>query len=133
VTQIAGPGFARIAFTLGTLPLLLAFSIMLLVMMYMSAEVTALKSALANRGQVGFTLLYCDLDHFKRVNDRFGHGRGDEVLCQFANLATDAVRSVDYVARIGSRIISAGTGWRWRGSGHGCGATPLRSNAAPGH
>ncbi len=64
-------------------------------------DVLTQQQALANRGQVGFTLLYCDLDHFKRINDRFGHYRGDQVLCEFANLASEVVRSVDYVARIG--------------------------------
>ncbi|MCZ6854519.1 MAG: GGDEF domain-containing protein [Gammaproteobacteria bacterium] len=64
-------------------------------------EVLKRQKALADRGHVGFTLCYCDLDHFKRVNDRFGHPRGDKVLHDFADLAAGAVRSVDFVARIG--------------------------------
>lgn len=64
-------------------------------------EVLARQKALADRGHVGFTLCYCDLDHFKRVNDRFGHQRGDEVLKDFGALAEQVVRSVDFVARFG--------------------------------
>jgi diguanylate cyclase (GGDEF)-like protein len=64
-------------------------------------EVLARQKALADRGHVGFTLCYCDLDHFKRVNDRFGHQRGDDVLREFGTLADHVVRSVDFVARFG--------------------------------
>ena len=64
-------------------------------------EVLKRQKALADRGHVGFTLCYCDLDHFKQVNDRFGHLFGDRVLHDFADLAAGVVRSVDFVARIG--------------------------------
>jgi diguanylate cyclase len=64
-------------------------------------DVLTRQKALADRGNVGFTLCYCDLDHFKRINDRFGHQRGDDVLREFAGLAERVVRSVDYVARFG--------------------------------
>jgi diguanylate cyclase (GGDEF)-like protein/PAS domain S-box-containing protein len=42
-----------------------------------------------------------DIDHFKRVNDRFGHAAGDEVLRGFAQVAKSIVRERDLVARIG--------------------------------
>lgn len=42
-----------------------------------------------------------DLDHFKRINDRHGHGVGDEVLKRFAEQLTHGVREVDVVARWG--------------------------------
>ena len=59
------------------------------------------QKALADRATLGFTLCYVDLDHFKRVNDKFGHTRGDEVLKEFAEIAMKAVREEDIVARIG--------------------------------
>jgi diguanylate cyclase (GGDEF)-like protein len=42
-----------------------------------------------------------DIDHFKRVNDTYGHIAGDRVIQAFAKLALESVRSGDVVARIG--------------------------------
>ena len=42
-----------------------------------------------------------DLDHFKRVNDTFGHEIGDQVLVRVAGLLLDVVRRSDVVARTG--------------------------------
>jgi len=46
-------------------------------------------------------LIICDIDHFKRVNDNFGHQAGDEVLVAFAALLQRSGRSGDLVARYG--------------------------------
>lgn len=46
-------------------------------------------------------LLIMDLDHFKEVNDRYGHAVGDEVLKRFAALLRDHCRQSDLVARFG--------------------------------
>jgi two-component system cell cycle response regulator len=43
----------------------------------------------------------CDIDHFKKVNDTYGHAAGDEVLKQFAGILKDAAREVDRVGRYG--------------------------------
>ncbi len=59
------------------------------------------QKALADRGTLAFALCYVDLDHFKRVNDLFGHQQGDEVLKAFADIARKVVREEDFVARIG--------------------------------
>jgi diguanylate cyclase (GGDEF)-like protein len=59
------------------------------------------QKALADRGTLAFALCYVDLDHFKRVNDLFGHKQGDEVLRAFADIARKVVREEDFVARIG--------------------------------
>ncbi len=42
-----------------------------------------------------------DIDHFKRVNDRYGHPTGDNVLRELAGRALRNVRSVDLVGRLG--------------------------------
>jgi len=46
-------------------------------------------------------LLTLDIDHFKRVNDSFGHNAGDQVIKAVATALLDSVRPMDLVARVG--------------------------------
>ncbi|MFC5571144.1 diguanylate cyclase domain-containing protein [Lysobacter yangpyeongensis] len=46
-------------------------------------------------------LMYLDVDHFKRINDTWGHAVGDKVLCSFAERLSRCVRVIDLVARLG--------------------------------
>lgn len=46
-------------------------------------------------------LLVLDIDHFKKINDTYGHAAGDEVLREIARRLADTVRPMDVVARLG--------------------------------
>ena len=53
------------------------------------------------RSTTGLSVLFCDLDRFKPVNDRLGHAGGDAVLVEVANRLRASVRAADFVARLG--------------------------------
>jgi two-component system, cell cycle response regulator len=55
----------------------------------------------ASRSGGDLSILYMDLDHFKLVNDKFGHAVGDAVLRMFADRVRKAVRRVDVLIRRG--------------------------------
>ena len=48
-----------------------------------------------------FSLVFLDLDHFKDINDSYGHARGDEVLIEFARRVMDDLRTTDTLFRYG--------------------------------
>lgn len=47
------------------------------------------------------SILHLDLDHFKSINDAFGHGAGDSVLLHVARILQSSVRPTDHIARVG--------------------------------
>lgn len=64
-------------------------------------EVLEHQKALADNQIYPFSVCYVDLDHFKRINDQYGHDMGDRVLRQFAEHTLDNLREGDYLARLG--------------------------------
>jgi two-component system cell cycle response regulator len=63
--------------------------------------------ATAVRFERPFSVLMMDLDHFKRVNDTYGHQRGDAVLVEFARRVNDVLREIDTFARYGGEEFVA--------------------------
>lgn len=61
--------------------------------------------AYSNRHEAPFSVMIIDIDHFKEVNDRHGHGVGDIVLTDVVELITSTVRDEDIVARYGGEEI----------------------------
>ncbi len=77
----------------------------------------------ASRFAQPFSIILIDADHFKQVNDRYGHQAGDEVLQQLANILISNTRKVDTVGRWGGEeflVICPGT--------DGAGARQLAEN-----
>jgi diguanylate cyclase (GGDEF)-like protein len=67
--------------------------------------------ALQARRREPVSVLMFDLDHFKSINDRFGHPLGDEVLRTFANAIGSSLRAADVIGRFGGEefvVILAG-------------------------
>ncbi len=57
--------------------------------------------ARAERNQRPLALIMCDVNHFKRINDRYGHLMGDYVLAQVAAILKYCIRGSDYIVRYG--------------------------------
>jgi len=64
-------------------------------------EVYAQEFNESNKQESELTLLALDLDHFKDINDTYGHGIGDSVLKAFSALVDKTIRPSDYLARVG--------------------------------
>jgi diguanylate cyclase (GGDEF)-like protein len=64
-------------------------------------EQSAVAYSNARRTETTVSVIAADIDHFKSVNDEFGHGIGDEALQHFANLLSENRRAADIIARIG--------------------------------
>ncbi len=55
----------------------------------------------ANRKEYEFSVIMFDIDHFKNVNDTYGHAKGDYVLKTIAKIVKDTIRNTDILSRIG--------------------------------
>lgn len=65
------------------------------------AEQLAEEWELATRQRRPLSCIVLDVDHFKQINDSFGHDAGDQVLLRVAEAIRGSVRSQDFVARLG--------------------------------
>jgi diguanylate cyclase (GGDEF)-like protein len=68
-------------------------------------EVLGREVARSARYPSPLAVMMIDLDHFKRINDTYGHPMGDEVIRGLARVAKSSVRAVDFVARYGGEEI----------------------------
>jgi diguanylate cyclase (GGDEF)-like protein len=69
---------------------------------YLQQELLDAELARAKRFKLHVTVIMCDIDHFKLVNDTYGHHGGDLVLIEFARLLTSMTReNIDSVVRYG--------------------------------
>lgn len=108
-------------------PMLLAFGILMLVNEYIAGELRHLAEKdpltdifnrraflrlldqainMAQRRNVGLPVLLVDLDHFKQVNDTWGHQCGDDVLKHFVAVASSCLREDDVFGRMGGEEFS---------------------------
>lgn len=55
----------------------------------------------ASRYHKDLAVLMLDIDHFKQINDQFGHAAGDKVLIEFAGLCQQSIRDTDLAGRYG--------------------------------
>lgn len=70
-------------------------------------EAAAPEAHRSQRHGTGMAVLILDIDHFKAVNDRFGHVAGDEVLRRFVVCIRDALRAEDLLGRMGGEEFCA--------------------------
>jgi diguanylate cyclase (GGDEF)-like protein len=69
----------------------------------------------ARRQRLWFTLIVYDFDHFKNINDSFGHQTGDQVLIGVSDAVSSIIRTEDVLARYGGEefaIIAPGTNYQ---------------------
>lgn len=68
-------------------------------------ELGRIEFSRAHRMDRPFSCMMLDLDHFKQVNDSYGHPVGDQVLQEFAKCCSSSVRAIDLIGRYGGEEL----------------------------
>jgi len=68
---------------------------------YLERKLARLENEQYLGNPIDFSMIMCDLDNFKSVNDRFGHSVGDDTLALFGKLIIDTLRPSDFAYRYG--------------------------------
>ena len=68
---------------------------------YLQRKLASLEQQIYHEQILDFSLVMCDLDKFKEVNDNFGHSVGDDTLALFGKLIRETIRPADYAYRFG--------------------------------
>lgn len=74
-------------------------------------NISAIAECESEKRKEGFShisLLFCDIDYFKKINDTYGHNFGDEILKDVSRILKEKVRSVDIVCRWGGEEMAIG-------------------------
>lgn len=74
---------------------------------YAESHLHRIAEQAAAKGQ-SYALMVFDIDHFKQINDRYGHAAGDQVLIKLADRLRSNFRSIDLIARIGGEEFLIG-------------------------
>ena len=64
-------------------------------------ELLTIEVERSNRYQTQLSIIMCDIDHFKKINDTYGHDTGDQALKTFSEKINENIREVDIFARWG--------------------------------
>lgn len=65
------------------------------------SEILQFEISRERRNGIGLSLILCDIDKFKKVNDTYGHIQGDNILKSFSEVVKTSIRETDIVARWG--------------------------------
>lgn len=68
---------------------------------FLKRKLISLENEIYNQMATDFSLIMCDLDKFKEINDNFGHFVGDETLTLFGKLILQSLRPADFAYRYG--------------------------------
>jgi len=68
---------------------------------YLQRKLSSLEQQIYHDQIIDFSLIICDLDHFKLVNDNYGHSIGDDTLSLFGELLRESIRPTDHAYRFG--------------------------------